>query len=848
MAHKHPGGAQDWAVVEFMMASRSRRRRARTKRQKRARSAKPKLDLHAQVVLDSTASMVDAIASFAGSEEPASEIGYAMNQAVKELLEPMHVFDPIRLIEVARLAYLPWATPGTVSVAPAAGAAHLELLALTALGTHGGGAIEAGTEEDETEAGSDSGSEQAMSKYVSEAKNSFDDLFQLAQLRALALADPTDPLALIALILRGSQVWVRNTSYPDKVEATLRDLLDGDNFVRAALNSELGFDAADAIAVLESCHNLQEVKTNQRMRRMFESMQAAMDSVSDGELEPEMRDTTSAKLSAAFEPDSVSATVSIDEIISDTGITAERIRAVVERFRLDLGSATPAKVIDDFMAGNNPLRTRPIIVTDNGRIMLPHNALTANAVKENLEQHLKTSTACDTYAQHRGRLLETRTRAALERVLPGAKYRDGFEYYVPATPAEKEARVPANYTKRVEGDHLVLLDDVAVIVEDKAVALSALSLGGKTNRIRTDLTGIITKAAQQAGRLREAIEYDGGVLIEDEGWVDLTQIREIHTIAVSLDDLSSITTATAELVRAGLLEPTNIPWTVSLHDFELISELTERPAEFLLYLRRRRNPTATVMYTAADELDLFLFYFENGLWVEPDPDQLRTAFPFLPKPTPGERRRYRRQMPSLITSRTDPLDQWHYSKADNGRDMKFVPKPTMVPSPLAPLVDELQNRLVYGWLSIGATLLEAATPTQHKMARTADELLTRAVETGSPRSLTMPITTTTIPADGWLLVWATFPAGEDPATFERKMRDYIRTKKHQLSLPRGAVFLYDEPTRELIGVYFDDHIGPLSADLSARLGSLRPATALRNRLPPHAKRPARRTEPPSGKR
>ena len=58
---------------------------------------------------------------------------------------------------------------------------------------------------------------------------------------------------------------------------------------------------------------------------------------------------------------------------------------------------------------------------------------------------------------------------------------------------------PAKYTKRVEGDHLILLDDVAFIVEDKAVALSALSKGGKTNRIRTDLTNIVTKAAEQSG-------------------------------------------------------------------------------------------------------------------------------------------------------------------------------------------------------------------------------------------------------------------------------------------------------------------------------------------------------------
>ncbi|MFD0432017.1 hypothetical protein ACFQ60_46965 [Streptomyces zhihengii] len=33
--------------------------------------------------------------------------------------------------------------------------------------------------------------------------------------------------------------------------------------------------------------------------------------------------------------------------------------------------------------------------------------------------------------------------------------------------------------QRAEGDHLIVLDDVAIIVEDKAVALSALSRGAR---------------------------------------------------------------------------------------------------------------------------------------------------------------------------------------------------------------------------------------------------------------------------------------------------------------------------------------------------------------------------------
>src|SRR5262249_29628998 len=128
------------------------------------------------------------------------------------------------------------------------------------------------------------------------------------------------------------------------------------------------------------------------------------------------------------------------------------------------------------------------------------------------------------------------------------------------------------------GDHLIVQDDVAVIVEDKAVAISPIARSGRSSRLRRDLTGIIRKAAEQATRLRRCIQQDGGIRIHDEGWVDLSRVHEVHTVAVSLDDLSGASTATAELVKAELLEGDHIPWTVSVHDLDLITQLVERPA------------------------------------------------------------------------------------------------------------------------------------------------------------------------------------------------------------------------------------------------------------------------------
>lgn len=815
------------------MASRSKRREARNKRQRHSHAAPPAFDPHAQVMVDSLAALAEVMATLTG-DDPAAKADTAFFAAVDQFVSMLQRFDAIRLIEVARQRLLLWATKGQAPVATEAGAVYVELLALIAL---------AARQETATSA-APAVEFQEMSEFIAGTKDDLDTILHLAQLRSFAGVDPADTLGMVALLIRSSEVWMRNSSYPEMVQTTNLALLDGNENVRTVLEAQLGFNAADALAVLNACHDLQEKGFNDRRAAVGDAALAAQGGETDGTRAKRV----GSRVMSAFEPEADQATVAVDDVVARTGIAEACVRAVVERFRLDLGTATVAEVVEAFTTGKNPMRTRPLIVADNGRLMLPHPALHVFAVRENLEDHLKTASVWDTYSKHRGALLESRTRTALERVLPGARFRDAFEYYLPANDNEAQAADPSKYTKRAESDHFVVLDDVAIIVEDKAVALHAQSRGGKTARIRTNLSRIITDAAEQSGRVRDAIERDGGLRSKDEGWIDLSHIREIHTIAVSLDDLPTVLTATAELVRAGLLTPGNIPWTVSLHDLELITELVARPAEFLLYLRRRRNPDVTVMFHAPDELDLFLYFFEEGLWVEPDPVQVRAAFPFLPEPSTAALRRYKAQQPALLTSRTDALDQWFHAKNHGSTRPGAAPKPALAPTPLAPLLDELQSRNVTGWLSIGATLLSPTTDLQHKFACYGDELLNNPLPNGQGRSLTVPIAANVDPAEGWLFVWATRPAGADDDETEKAIRGYLRAKKHQLGLPRGVVLLYDEATRDLAGAFYDGHIGPLDASLTATLQSLRPAAALQRSVHPNAKRPPRNRKAPKRKR
>ena len=172
-------------------------------------------------------------------------------------------FSAVSLIEAARMAVLPWMREGEYHVDPDASAAHVELLALIVLAA-------------EAQAGGPPTGEvpevQEMSHLISHAKDDLDLLLNLSHLRAAMTVDRSDKLAFISMLVRGSQVMVRNTSYADMAEQTVTDLLDGRPECPRRVGSGLGFDAHDATQVLTAVHKIQQDQVNDRGRGFADAL------------------------------------------------------------------------------------------------------------------------------------------------------------------------------------------------------------------------------------------------------------------------------------------------------------------------------------------------------------------------------------------------------------------------------------------------------------------------------------------------------------------------------------------------------------------------------------------------
>ncbi|MGW1341383.1 hypothetical protein ACWCOV_10050 [Kribbella sp. NPDC002412] len=747
----------------------------------------------------------------ARAEDPLAAAAQRLQDATVGLAADVRSYNKFRLCEGVRMACLPWSADGQSRPGTEGGATKAELLALISM---------AGRADEVAQ------TEEPLSPRLTSFAERAHELINLSTVEhilAAAAAEEPDPMAAIVAASRGREVWIPNSSYPDMVQETVAQIFDPP-VIRHALRDLVGFDAEQAILALTTCHTLQVDAFNDRMRACFMAIDEAM---ADGaEPDDDERSVLRAQWDATWEPDELGATVALEDVVAAAGLEPDVVRAVAEQFRLEVDDWTPVRAVREFTSGNNPLRTNPLLVTRSGRMMLVHDALTLNAVRENLEQVLKTSAAWEQYQAHRGKVLEHRISENLARVVPDARTWEGFEYFAPATP-EEAAGDPATYSKLVEGDLLVVKGDVAVIVEAKAVTLAPRARAGDTRRLRSDLTRIVKSAGDQGRRLKSILQKDLGFRTRANEWVDLPDIREIHTVAVSLDDLSGVATTTQELVLAGLLDPLDVPWTVSLHDLQLICDLVDLPSEFLLYVRRRRDPETTHYYLAPDELDYFIYFLEAGLYVEPDPRRSRRELGFV-KVRATDVKRRERQKRQYLTSRTDALDAWYYAKRDGRTD---VPKPAMQKAQMKGLVRQLQELDADAWLSIGATLLSASGEVQAELLRASDKLLAAPDPLGRGRSMTISLGSTR--QEAWVLVWAGRPTAVDPAVFADQLRSYLTAKKYQLRLDRGCIFVFDESTKMLVDVVYDGlpfRVDPEMDAVVAASGLIDPAQSPR-RLP-----------------
>lgn len=590
-------------------------------------------------------------------------------------------------------------------------------------------------------------------------------------------------------------LFVRGSTYEHIINEVLTTLF-GTPEMEALCRRVFGFTGGEAcklfVAIRERCdESIREIR--RRMGRFEEFRQsiagAAMNSGRDIENSgPRQRPARAMLLDAVDKiwfPIPAASIFDAAELSAATGISTTTVEHFLAEFCFKATKAEPGASVEQAVQGSSPLRVAPIL-RDGDRCFMTHCSFGLHVVREAIELRLGGSPDWQPYQEPRGDFLEDAALKLLTRMLPSAQVHDNLYYFVPDDDKWSTNEPPERYTKLCEGDGLLIVDDIALIVEAKSRSLRPESRSGDGLALRRDLNKIIRGASDQAERLHKVITKDGRIRVQDGSWIDASGIREVLPIALSLEDLSGFATAAAGLLKERVISIDYVPWMVSLYDLHVISDVVQHPAELILYLRRRTNPDIIRNYFAYDELDYFMRFLEGELLGGNESHQTRLTLPRKFRSAAQPRNLRNREPMKFLGSHTEPLDNWYMF--EHGGRTAPAPRPELTTEPrVRAMTEALAEQQLPGWLNIATALLDHDLPAQARIADDITGALEQTRADGCSRTFS-------VLADGpssatGALVVSTLAAGEDVDSAAQGLAALVTASKGgQVSIGAGLLF------------------------------------------------------------
>lgn len=289
-----------------------------------------------------------------------------------------------------------------------------------------------------------------------------------------------------------------------------------------------------------------------------------------------------------------------------------------------------------------------------------------------------------------------------------------------------------------EADIVIVMDEVLLIVECKAGAITSAAKRGGTLRVKTDVKKTIAKGLNQAERLIEELGANGELTIQnkraDKISLKADEFRWVFRVNVTLDLISSVASNILSLMDIGLVETTERCWSVSLNDLRVVVDILDIPAVFFHYLIRRFDTDQERNVEASDELDYMMYYVRQGLF-----------FRGKNKPTENEH--------LTIVGYTEDLDQYYRRK--QGLIAKGAKPRVVLGAHTERFLELLEKWRPKGWMTAVLQFLEFDPRDREKLLGKIHLQLKRVLREKAPFGLSVIGCTETRTAIG--LACAQFP-------------------------------------------------------------------------------------------
>ena len=662
------------------------------------------------------------------------------------------------------------------------------------------------------------------------------DIVTAARTRALWQGRRVNqPLGALAGEFMGYELSVRGRQY-ESIAKELNSGLLGDATVATILDETLGFTLADIRAV-------REASVDQFNERIFGARDRVGDVVQSGVGIEEMdADSFRRDINLMMNECRLFGAVSAIDAAARADVEESTAKAVLDFFSTSRPAEGAVNPVARYAEGER--RVPRGCIADDGQYLILNGFLGEDELRRDIERGLVAAAAGKRgsagkvwakYDRRRAAYSEAKAASVLSTLLADAEPRwKGQKYLGPvsidnAAGLAQDSDRASVQTRKFESDLLFVVDGVALCVEVKAGSVTEKARGGNARRLASDLEKTLKEGNEQADRLTRLVRTNQGVWSIDDEWIDLAPIGEIHSIIVMLDDMGPLSLSMNELAHKGVIGTNEIPWIVSLHDLVVISRTVDHPAQFLEYLRRRRGRRLATMVNGVDELDMFMWFLNGGMYFEPDPSEVAGQLPVERPIKASDLRRYEGQARVRLGTLTDPLDAWFYSR--EGLSRAEAPKPDRREEPwVEQYLSASESAKSSGWLRFGADLVGLSESAQRHIGRKLKEQCRQARGGDIERSLTTHGTTSSGP---WLLTASVVPNG---ASVDH-LPEYMDAKQYQTHSSRSMLLLY-ETDGSLAGSRYRGEHQPRTADRDAAIevAPLRSLAATFSKVPPSARR------------
>jgi hypothetical protein len=315
------------------------------------------------------------------------------------------------------------------------------------------------------------------------------------------------------------------------------------------------------------------------------------------------------------------------------------------------------------------------------------------------------------YKQKRAKFLEEKALEYLGNILKGADIYHNLQY----------ESVVNGKKEKFETDGLILYDENILIFEAKAGHYTTSARRGGLLRIKSDTKKLLDNAYEQALRTKKYITETEQPVFESSDRkfrlkiADKSRYKKIYLLNVTLENLGPLATQLNSLKSFDFIQGKEWPWSIFLNDLRVISELIECPSEFFLFLQRRIRANDYPQFKAEDELDLLMFFFNDGLYLENG--SLKPLTKFTPFGYTESIDRYYDFLAGRVSSGNKPR-----LKIDEG---------------YRELIKSVEATGKEGFTRVGTFLLNFSSEAQRDILKTIKELESSALKEGRDRDFTM---------------------------------------------------------------------------------------------------------------